>query len=217
MIINFKKDKTGQVWIETIIYTLIAFIIIGTVLAFVKPKIQEMQDKAIIEQSIVMMEDLDSTISGIDIGGAGNRRVIELAIKKGVLTIDGNSDKIIFEIEGKHTYSEPGKDIEIGDFIAHTEKKGDSNTVTLTRDYSEKYNISYNNEDELKALSKTSTIYKLSITNKGKYKFESGSCPGGSVEECAATFGYSISCVDISGANTCIYTSNRKTINIELA
>ena len=44
------NSKHGQVWVETVIYTLIAFALIGTVLTFVKPKIEEMQDSAIISQ-----------------------------------------------------------------------------------------------------------------------------------------------------------------------
>ena len=39
------NKKRGQVWVETVIYTLIALALIGTVLAFVKPKVEEMQDK----------------------------------------------------------------------------------------------------------------------------------------------------------------------------
>ena len=42
----------GQIWVETMVYTLIAFALIGIVLMFVKPKIEEIQDTSIIEQSI---------------------------------------------------------------------------------------------------------------------------------------------------------------------
>ncbi len=158
-------NKKGQIWIETVIYTLIAFVMIGLVLAYAKPKIEELQDKAIIEQSIAMVKDLDSLI--LTMGGPGNQRTFELGIKKGVLKIDGKKDLIVFEIEGKHTYSEPGIDIFDGNLIIHTEKRGKFNTVSLTRDYSEKYNITYQGKDELKSLSKSSIPYKLLISNKG--------------------------------------------------
>ena len=52
-----RGKKNGQVWVETVIYTLIAFSLIAAVLAFVKPKIDELQDKAIIEQSIGMIKE----------------------------------------------------------------------------------------------------------------------------------------------------------------
>src|SRR3989339_625134 len=98
--------KRGQVWVETVIYTLIAFVMIGSVLAFVKPKVEEMQDKAIIEQSIGMMEDINTIVLSLVHGGAGNKRKIELGIKKGILMIDGQNNKLIFEIESGNTYTE---------------------------------------------------------------------------------------------------------------
>ena len=158
-----QMNKKGQIWVETVIYTLIAFVMIGLVLAYAKPKIEELQDKAIIEQSIAMVKDIDSTI--LTMGGQGNQRIIELGIKKGVLKIDGVNDKIVFEVESKHTYCEPGIDISDGNLIIHTAKSGKS--VNLTRDYSEEYNITYQGKDELKSLSKASIPYKLLISNKG--------------------------------------------------
>lgn len=160
-----KKNKKGQIWVETVIYTLIAFVMIGLVLSYAKPKIEELQDKSIIEQSIGMIKDIDSTI--LTLGCQGNQRAIELGIKKGILKIDGVNDLIIFEIESKHTYSEPGIDIFDGNLIIHTEKIGKFNIVNLTRDYSEGYDIKYQGKDELKLISKSSIPYKVFISNKG--------------------------------------------------
>jgi uncharacterized protein (UPF0333 family) len=39
----FAKNKRGQIWVETVVYTLIALVMIGLVLAFAKPKIEELQ------------------------------------------------------------------------------------------------------------------------------------------------------------------------------
>ena len=163
--IFLRKNRRGQIWVETVIYTLIAFVMIGLVLAFAKPEIEKFQDKAIIEQSIAMIKDIDSTI--LTMGGQGNQRIIELGIKKGVLKIDGKEDLIVFEIESRYTYSEPGEDILDGNLIIHTEKRGKFNIVTLTREYSEEYDIKYQGMDELKSLSKTSIPYKILISNKG--------------------------------------------------
>ena len=44
--------KPGQIWIETVIYTLIGLALIGVVLAIVTPKINAAQERIIIEQSI---------------------------------------------------------------------------------------------------------------------------------------------------------------------
>ena len=163
---SFLDRKRGQIWVETIIYTLIAFALIGLVLAFVKPKIEEIQDRSVIEQSISILEDIDLIINTL--GDSGNQRVITLGISKGVLDIDGENDKLFFEIESRNIYSEPGKNVTIGNVIVFTEKKGRINEVTLTRNYKGEYNITYQNMDELRKISKASTPYTLLIANKGK-------------------------------------------------
>ncbi len=163
---NFLNKKRGQIWVETITYTLIAFALIGLVLAFVKPKIEEIRDKGLIEQSISVLEDIDLIIDEIR-GDPGNQRVINLKIGKGVLNIDGENDKLFFEIESKHAYSEPGKEITIGDIIVLTEEKGKTNDVTLTRNYEGEYNITSQNIDELKEIGKAPTPYTFLLANKG--------------------------------------------------
>ena len=160
------KNRRGQVWVETIIYTLIAFALIGLVLAFVKPKIEEIQDKGIIEQSISILEDIDLIITTL--GVPGNQRVINLGISKGELNIDGENDRLFFEIESRHIYSEPGENVAVGNIVVFTEKKGKINEVTLTRDYGEKYNITYQNIDGLKKISNAPIPYILLIANKGE-------------------------------------------------
>ena len=160
------KNRRGQVWVETIIYTLIAFALIGLVLAFVKPKIEEIQDKGIIEQSISVLEEIDLIIKTL--GDPGNQRVVNLGISKGIFNIDGENNKLFFEIESRHVYSEPGKNVTIRNIIVLTEKRGKINDVTLTRDYEGEYDITYQNTDELKKIGKTSTSYTLLIANKGE-------------------------------------------------
>lgn len=158
-------NSRGQVWIETVIYTLIAFVMIGLVLSFARPKIQEAQDQAVIQQSIEMMKTIDSTI--LTIGATGNQRILEIAIKKGNLNVDSVNNKLIFEIESQALYSEPNKDIIDGSVIIRTEERSGFNLVTLTADYSETYNIKFNGADELKRISQSSNAYKLIISNKG--------------------------------------------------
>ena len=162
------KSKRGQIWVETVIYSLIAFVMIGLVLTFANPKLQEIQDRAIIEQSINVMENLDILISNI--GSPGNRRSIELNIQKGLLKIDGVNDLLLFEMESSATYSEIGAEINHGEIIITTQSEGSEEIVTLMRDYSSQYNITYEGKDELKELSKSPTPYKLLISNKGGNK-----------------------------------------------
>jgi hypothetical protein len=159
------NKKKGQVWIETVIYTLIAFIMIGLVLSYAQPKIQEAQDQSLIQQSITMMKQIDSTI--LTMGPTGNQRILEITIKKGNLNINGVDNKIVFEMESQAIYSEPGKNINDGSVVILTEEKSGYNLVTLTEDYSKDYDIQFSEGDIIKKISKASTSYKLIILNKG--------------------------------------------------
>ena len=164
---NYKEVKRkAQVWIETVIYLLIAFVMIGLVLSFIRPKIEEIRDKAIIEQSLELLKEVENLM--LTIGSPGNKRLIELNIKKGSLIVDGENDRILFEIESRYVYSEIGEEIQVGNVIALTEDKGEYNFVTLKRDFSSSYNITYKNEDKVKTLNKASTPYKIYITNNGE-------------------------------------------------
>lgn len=163
---NKRGNKKGQVWIETVIYTLIAFVMIGLVLSFARPKIEELQDQAILQQSTEMIKEIDSTI--LTMGVAGNQRVLEIGIKKGELRIDGENDILVFEMESASLYSEPDKQIKDGNVIIYTQQRSGYNIVNLTIDYSKDYNIKFRGKDEIKIMSKASTSYKLSILNEGK-------------------------------------------------
>jgi type II secretory pathway pseudopilin PulG len=157
--------KKGQVWIETVIYLLIAFVMIGLVLSFIRPKIEEIRDKALIEQSLEVMKNIDNLI--LTIGSPGNKRLIDLTIKKGDVIIDGENDTITFEINSRYVYTEPGEQVPIGNMVALTIDRGEYNFVTITRDFSNNYNLTYQNQDTSKTLNKASTPYKLYLTNNG--------------------------------------------------
>jgi hypothetical protein len=166
---TFSKDKKrqkGQVWVETVVYLLIAFIMMGLVLSFIKPKIEEMRDKTIIEQSLGIMKDIDSSITTI--GGPGNRRLIEMGVKKGSFIIDSENDEISFEIDSSYAYTEPGAEVQMGNINASTITNGRSNTVTLKRDFSSGYDLTYNNQQMPKTLTKASNPYRLFLTNNGE-------------------------------------------------
>ena len=162
-------DKRVQIWVETVIYTLIALILIGAVLAFIIPKVEEIQDKAIIEQSITMMKSIDNIIISVIRGGPGNKRIIDLGIKKGTLKIDSAKDEIVFEIQSEYVYSEIGEKINIGSIVVLTEETQTLKKITLTSSYS-KYDLTYNGKNETKSISQASTPYKFSIENKGGAK-----------------------------------------------
>jgi hypothetical protein len=166
-------EKKAQVWIETVVYTLVALAIIGLFLTFAKPKIEEIQDKAIVEQSVTMLEDINSVILTIVQGGVGNQRIIEIGIKKGDLKIDSINNQIVFQMDGRYAYTEPGANgqdgspVNVGNVIASTKKIGSLNEVTLISNYSNLYNITYQGGKDIKVLNKAPVAYKLMITNRG--------------------------------------------------
>ena len=164
------QSKKGQVWIETVIYTLIALAMIGAVLSFAKPKIEQMQDKAIIEDTVNVLENMNTII--LDVRKvSGNQRVIDLGIKKGSFEINAVNDRIFFEIESKYKYSQPGETIKSGSVeILTTEiisKK--SYKISLTLNYPD-YDLQLKNApvDGKKKITKASSMYKIFIVNKGK-------------------------------------------------
>src|SRR3989344_1756077 len=165
--VEIYSNYKGQVWIETVVYTLIAFAILGAILGFAKPKIEQLQDKSIIEQSVGMLEDIDATIEEIQTV-SGNKREIELSIKKGSLNIDAPNDQIIFEIESQYVYSEPGITIQKGSIEIYNEKIGKINKINATINYAGKYNLTLNDGDSSELLAKSSAPYKLFISNEGE-------------------------------------------------
>ncbi|HOW37192.1 MAG TPA: hypothetical protein PLK34_03005 [Candidatus Pacearchaeota archaeon] len=163
------NNSRGQVWIETAMYLLVALVMIGLVIAFVGPKITEMQDKALLQQSATMLKDINNLIFSIAQGGSGNVREAQLVIKKGTLTIDSQNDTIFFEMESSYAYSEIGKKIDIGGINVSTRKVGRLNIVNMTAVYSN-YDITFGNEDKEKIISMGATPYKLFISNQGGTK-----------------------------------------------
>ena len=161
-----RRGKKGQVWIETVLYTLIAFVMIGLVLAYAKPRIEEAQDKAIVEQSVEILENINNILTNIE-RVPGNKRIIELMIKKGTLRINGNTDSIVFEIESRYPYTEAGEDINIGNIIANTRAVGSKYDITLTLDYSATYDLTYRGVDQEKIINRASTAYSLVVSNEG--------------------------------------------------
>ena len=168
-----KNYKKSQVWIETVIYTLIALAMIGLVLSFARPKIEQMQDKSIIEDSVKVLEEMNTII--LDVRKvSGNQRVFDLGVKKGSFTFDADSEKIFFEIKSKYRYSQPGEKIKSGSVDIFTEELSSKENykITLTLDYlSSNYNLALKGvagSGGKKELTKASSLYKIFIVNRGK-------------------------------------------------
>ncbi len=160
------KKKRGQVWVETVTYTLIALVLIGLVLAFIKPKIDELQDKALIEQSINLLKQVDSVVSEVYQDGVGNKRLLEMSLSKGDLTINSTNDTIVFLFKGSYMYSEPGQSYSEGGFNITTTQKGNEYDVLVEKKYNN-LNLTYDGRDVSHTITGASSPYNLFIANKG--------------------------------------------------
>jgi hypothetical protein len=164
-------NKKGQVWVETVIYTLIALVMIGLVLSFVQPKIMELQDKSTLQQSISMLNNIDSVMSSLAQNGPGNSRRVSVNLKAGSLTIDSINDLIIFSMDNSHyQFSEPDKQVDFGNVAVLTHSINDLSTVNMTLNYSMSYNLTYLGGDVIKVISQASTPYNVLISNDGGNK-----------------------------------------------
>ncbi len=161
----------GQVWVETVIYTLIALVIIGLVLSFVQPKILELQDKATLQQSISILNNIDNIVSTLSQNGAGNTRRIDLNLKAGSLTIDGTNDSLSFSIDkSRFQFSEPDKPVNFGNIVVYTHTVNDLSSINMTLDYTASYNITYSGQKIKKIITQATTPYNLLISNLGGNK-----------------------------------------------
>jgi len=170
-------NKKGQIWVETVVYTLIALLMIGAVLGVARPKIGEIQDKLTLDQTVEMLNVINEKIEEVGVG-AGNKRTINIEIDKGEIEIFNNSfqedeinkpNTIVFVLEeSRSVYSEPATDatkfILKGNVVeVQTKQVGKVNTVKLKLDYEGEYNLEYGGN----VLTKSPSAYEISIENKG--------------------------------------------------
>jgi type II secretory pathway pseudopilin PulG len=167
-----EKIKRGQVWIETVVYTLIGLILIAIVLAYVAPKINESKDAVLIEQSIGSMQLFGEKIDETLAGGIGTRSIISLTIKKGELSIplsELKNNTLVMKLTGlKKLYSENGLEISLDRVSVISKEIAKSNEVSILLKASCPVYFCKSDSDSGCSvtpiiLSASSTPYKLSV------------------------------------------------------
>ena len=162
-----ENSRRGQVWVETVIYTLIGIALIGLVLAILTPKIKEFRDRSVIEQTIESLNVFDSKIIDV-LDAPGNKRKINFALERGIIFIDSLNDTIIYVLDESNVrYSEPGVSLDIGRINVSTTELTDSYRITLSLNY--RYNITFNGNDSLNSeqFTPVSLPYDFFVENKG--------------------------------------------------
>lgn len=168
------KNKSGQVWIETVLYTLIGLALIGMVLAFTLPKITKTQERILVEQSLNSIKLLDQIINSVIENGPDNVRIYEINFKEGNLFIDSAKNIIYFQIdEMKNYYSQPDVEIDDGRVKILSFGKKDSSSVKLVLNYTKFADITFDGKDVEHKITQSATSYKLIISNLGNLNQDS--------------------------------------------
>jgi type II secretory pathway pseudopilin PulG len=159
-------NRKGQVWIETVIYTLIGLALIGLVLAILTPKIKEFRDRSVIEQTMESLNTFDSKIVDT-LDAPGNKRKITFKLDRGVIIINTLKDRIEYILEESNVrYSEPNLELQLGRVNVTTEEMTDSYKITLYIPYN--YNLTYDGKDgSVETFTPVSIPYDFFIENRG--------------------------------------------------
>lgn len=157
--------RRGQVWIETVLYTLIGLSLLGLVLAFVMPKINESKDRTAVEQSINSLNMIDEKMDAV-LQYPGNVRVIDFSLKRGELVISPSSNSIYIIMEGlTKPYSEPGVVVPFGNVGIRSDIVNKENRVVLLLNYTNKVDLQYAEKEIDKKFGVASTPYRLSLSS----------------------------------------------------
>jgi len=163
-----KFNNRGQIWVETVIYTLIGLAIIGLLLSIVKPSIERKQDEILIDTTRDMMSSIESSIEEARYYGVGNTRNIDVSIKIGELKINSTGDQIIFSVNSRYKYSQPNEVITLGNLNILTQEKTSTYDVFIWLDYSEILNISWSGAQITQTFQRAPVPHTISATNLGK-------------------------------------------------
>ncbi len=157
-------NRKGQVWVETVIYTLIGLAIIGLVLAGAMPKIKQKKDEMAISKSIKALGNIDDNIYTVS-RAIGNRRVINLDVKRGTFIIDPSANTISWILDSSFAYSQVGKTVQFGNINITTTEHGNFK-VKLKIKYNMDIQYDEDNTNQ-KQFSVAPIPYKLIIENAG--------------------------------------------------
>jgi type II secretory pathway pseudopilin PulG len=163
---RFLLDKRGQVWVETVIYTLIGLAIIGIVLAGAMPRINQKRDELAIEQSIEALSVIDDKVYEIQ-KAVGNRRIVSLDVRQGYFVVDMDTDSLIWVVDSGFAYSEIDYTTAVGKINVTTTGAEDNYEVELLVGYSADLRFDDINTGR-RQLDAAPTPYDLVIENQGK-------------------------------------------------
>lgn len=162
-------EKKAVIWVSTVLYILITIAVLSIAFAALKPRIDEMRDKAIIEQSIDMMSKIDETISQVQ-DTQGTVREVQINLKKGSLIFDCPNKNIVWQFDSVSKYSQETKPIQNGNIEILTNKKAGASgvwNVTLKLVYENE--ITFEGQSVKKTINSAELPFTLYIKNTGEF------------------------------------------------
>jgi len=164
MLKMLEADK-AQIWVETVLYIGIGLAILALLLTVVGPLVAKQKDSIIIEQSMRMLDSLDSRILEVR-KVAGTVLYDEIYLSRGELRINADTDTIEWFLADSHfMYSELNQTVSSGRIKALTEKRGDVYSVSLVLDYSQSINITCGEKEKINLQKGTFTLWMENLGN----------------------------------------------------
>ena len=162
-------EKRGQIWVETMIYTLIGLTVISAVLGVAIPRINQYTDETILSKTTEAFLTLNKAMTETMTEATGNRREVEILIRKGEIFFEPNNNYIYYILRGtKFRYSQPDQVIKQGDITTLTKTNGRAYDIYLLLNYtSQNINMTVQGKKANQTLSKASAPYKLLLQNEG--------------------------------------------------
>jgi hypothetical protein len=158
------NKKRGQVWVETVTYTLIGLTIIGLLIAGINPKIKELEDKNTIKQVKNSLEELNTQIEDIKFS-PGNQRKFIANVERGKFIIDPENDQIIWQLTSDYKYSEPNIGISEGN-LKITTKTGTPWNIEIKLPLN--IDLKYEEQEIEKEFREASATYSFIVKNNGE-------------------------------------------------
>ena len=159
------REKQGQVWMETLLYTAVGLAIIGVVLSFTVPKLEQNKERALVSKQIADLKRLDAAILDIANSPIDSTKTYELSLERGALIIDGLENSITSSLESSTRYSEPGVAVQDGRVSVLTTQidKKSYRIVMRTTYQSFGVNLTANRADKSIEFTQAPTPYVLEI------------------------------------------------------
>ena len=158
------KKRKAQLWVSTVVYTLISLALISMLLIAARPKIEQAKDSFTIQSNLNTLQNIDKVIRECNLAPGASRELF-VRVSKGSMIIDSDNDQIIYELLSSYKYSEPGVNISIGNVNALTTNSSAGFNVKLWLNYTDIVNLT--SDEGKQILTQTGTPYKIYIKNQG--------------------------------------------------